>query len=138
MKVEVDYNLNLIYNIRFKNITLYISSAVGTLFSKPSGTLNGLKIDNEANKLILKKFRAIHWDTYENKVIHLKFLFKYSPIISKFIDESELEKIEIVDPTYDNSHMIVIEKNKYYDIRNACRSVNRIFTFDEKNILDFS
>ena len=65
-------------------------------------------------------------------------MFKYSPIISKFIDESELEKIEIVEPTYDNSHMIVIEKNKYYDIRNACRSVNRIFTFDEKNILDFS
>lgn len=138
MKVEVDNNLNLIYNIRFKNITLYISSAVGTLFSKPSGTLNGLKIDNEANKFILKKFKAIHWDTYENKIIHLKFLFKYSPIISKFIDESELEKIEIVEPTYDNSHMIVIEKNKYYDIRNACRSVNRIFTFDEKNILDFS
>ena len=35
--VEVDHNLNLIYNIRFKNITLYINSAVGTLFSKQSG-----------------------------------------------------------------------------------------------------
>ena len=57
MIVEVDHNLNLIYNIRFKNIKLYINSAVGTLFSKPSGSLNGLKIDNEVNKLILKKFQ---------------------------------------------------------------------------------
>ena len=70
MKVEVDHNSNLIYNIRFKNITLYINSAAGTLFSKPSGSLNELKIDNEVNKFVLKKFRAIHWDTYENKVVH--------------------------------------------------------------------
>ena len=137
MRVEVDHNLNLIYNIRFKNIKLYINSAVGTLFSKPSGSLNGLKIDNKVNELILKKFRAIHWDTYENKVIHLKFFFFYSPIVSKFIDESELEEIEIVEPTYDHSHMIVIKHNKYYDAHNAFRSVNRIFTFDDKNILDF-
>ena len=137
MIVEVNHHSNLIYKIRFKNITLYINSAIGTLFSKPSGTLNGLKIDSEVNKFILKKFRAIHWDTYENKIVHLKFLFKYSPIISKFIDESELEKIEIVKPTYDNSHMIVVKKNKYYNVQNACHSVNKIFTFDEKNILDF-
>ena len=38
-------------------------------------------------------------------------MFKYSPIVSKFIDKSELEKIEIVEPTYDNLHMIVIKKN---------------------------
>ena len=37
----------------------------------------------------------------------------------------------------DNAHMIVIKNNKYYDAHNAFRSVNRIFTFDEKNILDF-
>ena len=47
---------------------------------------------------MLKKFKVDRWDSldYNKNLFHIKFLVKYSPILSKFIDVSEFNTIELV------------------------------------------
>ena len=47
---------------------------------------------------LLKKFKAYAWDyiDYNENMLHIKFLVKYSPILSKFIDTSELDTIKFI------------------------------------------
>ena len=46
---------------------------------------------------LLKKFKVDRWDSldYNKDLFHIKFLVKYSPILSKFIDISEFNTIEL-------------------------------------------
>ena len=41
------------------------------------------------------KIKVYNWDSYGKNLAHVKFLAKYSPIFSKFIDDEELDKIEL-------------------------------------------
>ena len=45
----------------------------------------------------MKKFDLYDWDDIGENLLHIKFLVKYSPILSKFIDLSEFNEIEFVD-----------------------------------------
>ena len=45
----------------------------------------------------MKKFDLYDWDDVTENLFHIKFLVKYSPILSKFIDLSEFNEIEFVD-----------------------------------------
>ena len=45
----------------------------------------------------MKKFDLYDWDDISKNLLHIKFLVKYSPILSKFIDLSEFNEIEFVD-----------------------------------------
>ena len=44
----------------------------------------------------LKKFKIYDWDKYNDDLIQIKFLAKYSCILSKLIDLSEFNDIEFI------------------------------------------
>ena len=44
-----------------------------------------------SDEILLNKFNAMNWDVVTDNLIHIKFLIKYSPILSKLIDNDELD-----------------------------------------------
>ena len=52
-------------------------------------------ISKRIGLILLRKFKIFSWDGYNKNLAHVKFLAKYSPIFSKFIDDEELDKIEL-------------------------------------------
>ena len=85
----------ILYNIHFKKIDVYLNCATGFLLSSD---MKFLSIDNDANDKLLNKFNMCSWDDYTDDLLHIKFLVKYSPILSKFIDLSEFNEIEFCSP----------------------------------------
>ena len=57
---------------------------------------NNLKMSYETNYFLLKKFKIYDWDKYNDDLIQIKFLVKYSCILSKLIDLSEFNNIELI------------------------------------------
>ena len=85
----------ILYNIHFKKIDVYLNCATGFLLSSD---MKFLSIDKDANDKLLNKFNICSWDDYVDDLFHIKFLVKYSPILSKFIDLSEFNEIEFCTP----------------------------------------
>ena len=90
---------DLIYKIVFKKIKISINDESSAFLSNSSD----LKISFLTNLKLLSKFNMCYWDEIGNTNC-LKFLVKYSPIFSKFIDPEELEQVEFeqiekIEPT---------------------------------------
>ena len=90
---------DLIYKIVFKKIKISINDESSAFLSNSSD----LKISFLTNLKLLSKFNMCYWDEPGNTNC-LKFLVKYSPIFSKFIEPEELEQvdfgqIEKIEPT---------------------------------------
>ena len=83
--------------IQFKNIKIAIDRNACVFISNIDKN-NGIKIHNSIGEKLLKKFKVYDWDLidYNENLFHIKFLVKYSPILSKFIDTSEFDTIEFV------------------------------------------
>ena len=90
---------DLIYKIVFKKIKISINDESSAFLSNSSD----LKISFLTNLKLLSKFNMCYWDEIGNTNC-LKFLVKYSPIFSKFIEPEELEQVEFeqiekIEPT---------------------------------------
>ena len=90
---------DLIYEIVFKKIKISINDESSAFLSNSSD----LKISFLTNLKLLSKFNMCYWDEPGNTNC-LKFLVKYSPIFSKFIEPEELEQVEFeqikkIEPT---------------------------------------
>ena len=48
----------------------------------------------------MKKFKINNFDSFTKNLVHIKFLVKYSPILSKFINFEEFNSIEIQRKDY--------------------------------------
>ena len=48
----------------------------------------------------MKKFKINNFDSLTKNLVHIKFLVKYSPILSKFINFEEFNSIEIQKKDY--------------------------------------
>ena len=83
--------------IQFKNIKIALDMDV-YMFLGNIDKNNNIKVHKYVRKKLLKKFKAHAWDSldYNKNLFHIKFLVKYSPILSKFIDVSEFNTIEFV------------------------------------------
>ena len=83
--------------IQFKNIKIALDMDVYAFFGNIDKN-NNIKVHKYVRKKLLKKFKAHAWDSfdYNKNLFHIKFLVKYSPILSKFIDVSEFNTIEFV------------------------------------------
>ena len=83
--------------IQFKNIKIAIDKNTCVFISNIDKN-NGIKIHKSIGEKLLKKFKVDRWDSldYNKNLFHIKFLVKYSPILSKFIDTSEFDTIEFV------------------------------------------
>ena len=88
-------NGRTIYSIRFKKFKFYVNYDSNTFLGNINIKSKYIKISNETDNRLLKKFKISNVDEYTENLCYIKFLIKYSPILSKLIDNDELESIEI-------------------------------------------
>ena len=88
-------NGRTIYSIRFKKFKFYVNYDSNTFLGNINIKSKYIKISREADHNLLKKFKISNTDEYTENLCYIKFLIKYSPILSKLIDNDELESIEI-------------------------------------------
>ena len=75
--------------IKFKKITLYIDGESSIFLGNIKANEIGIYLLSD--EILLNKFNTMYWNTVTNNLIHIKFLIKYSPILSKLIDNDELD-----------------------------------------------
>ena len=83
--------------IQFKNIKIALDMDVYVFLGNINKN-NNIKVHKYVRKKLLKKFKVDRWDSldYNKNLFHIKFLVKYSPILSKFIDTSEFDTIKFI------------------------------------------
>ena len=90
----VYFNRDFIYYVEFKRIKFLIDNNIYIFL----GNLKNNCIeysDSHVNFKLLNKFKLNFWDEDSSKMVpHIKFLVKYSPILSKLINEEEFENVE--------------------------------------------
>ena len=90
----VYYSRYFIYYVEFKRIKFLIDNNMYVFL----GNLKNNCIeysDSHINFKLLNKFKLNFWDEDSSKMVpHIKFLVKYSPILSKLINEEEFENVE--------------------------------------------
>ena len=91
------YN-DLIYFIQFKNIKLAIDFDTYVFLGEIKD--NCIELNLNIKRFLLKKFKASKFDSFTENLVHIKFLVKYSPILSKFINFEEFNSIEIQEKDY--------------------------------------
>ena len=116
MKLHVAYDGTINF-IQFKNIKIALDGNV-CIFLSNIDKNNNIKIYKSIREKLLRKFKVYDWDSldYNENMLHIKFLVKYSPILSKFIDTSEFDTIEFVpfsDQVVDNWNNISYIKFNY-------------------------
>ena len=83
-----------IYLIKLNKITIYIDNEVFAFLGKK--TNEKIKIKTDTDLILRYKFKISHWDDC-NDLSHIKFLIKYSSILSNFAIEEDFENVSIVD-----------------------------------------
>ena len=91
------YN-DLIYFIRFKNIKLAIDFDTCIFLGEIKN--NCIELNANTKRFLLKKFKINNFDSFTKDLVHIKFLVKYSPILSKFINFEEFNNIKIQRKDY--------------------------------------
>ena len=97
----------MIHIIKFKKITLYIDGESSIFLGNIKANEIGIYLPSD--EILLNKFNTMYWNTVADNLIHIKFLIKYSPILSKLIDNDELD-FKIVEMTSDDKFL----NQKYY------------------------
>ena len=116
MKLYITEDRTIIF-IQFKNIKIALGRNI-CIFLSNIDKNNNIKIYKSIREKLLRKFKVYSWDSldYNENMLHIKFLVKYSPILSKFIDTSEFDTIEFVpfsDQVVDNWNNISYIKFNY-------------------------
>ena len=85
---------DFIYYAEFKRIKFLIDNNMYVFLGNLKN--NCIEYSNaHINFKLLNKFKLNFWDENSNKmVLHIKFLVKYSSILSKLINEEEFENVE--------------------------------------------
>ena len=101
MKLHVTDDVTIDF-IQFKNIKIAIDRNI-CVFISGINKDNNIKVHKYVRKKLLQKFKAYAWDfiNHDENILHIKFLVKYSPILSKFVDLTEFDTIEFT-PSSDN------------------------------------
>ena len=82
-----------IYLVKLNKITIYIDNEIFTFLGKK--TNEKIKIKTDTDFMLRNKFRISSWDEY-NDLSHIKFLIRYSSILSNFAVEEDFENVSIV------------------------------------------
>ena len=93
--MKIIKNHDLMYDIIFKNVKIHTDENL-CVFLSSIDSENNLKMSYETNYFLLKKFKINDWDMYNDDLIQIKFLVKYSCILSKLVDLSEFNDIELI------------------------------------------
>ena len=109
---------DMIYRLYFKKFNIYVDSGVSVFFDKKTEILS---INKKTDTMLLEKFHVEYWDDYNEKLDHIKFLIKYSPILSRFVDDSELNDIKLInneedkDFIWDPHNYLKINDKRFFD-----------------------
>ena len=110
----VYFNRDFIYYVEFKRIKFLIDNNMYVFL----GNLKNNCIEyNRAhtNFKLLNKFKLNFWDEDSSKMVpHIKFLVKYSPILSKLINEEEFENVEFKEFDMRLIYESTFEYGSYY------------------------
>ncbi len=82
-----------IYLVKLNKITIYIDNEVFTFLGEK--TNEKIKIKTDTDFMLRNKFRIYSWDEY-NDLSQIKFLIRYSSILSDFVTEEDFENVSIV------------------------------------------
>ena len=83
-----------IYLVKLNKITIYIDNEVFTFLGKKIN--KEIKIKTDTDFMLRNKFKISCWDEY-NDLSQIKFLIRYSSILSNFAVEEDFENVSIVD-----------------------------------------
>ena len=83
-----------IYLVKLNKITIYIDNEVFTFLGEK--TDEEIEIKTDTDFMLRHKFKISHWDDC-NDLSHIKFLIRYSSILSNFSIEEDFENVSIVD-----------------------------------------
>ena len=89
---------DLIYFIRFKNIKLAMDFDICVFLGEIED--GHIQLNENIKRFLLKKFKINNFDSFTKNLVHIKFLAKYSPILSKFINFEEFNNIKIQRKDY--------------------------------------
>ena len=81
--------------IKFKKITLYVDGESSIFLGNIKANEIGIYLPSD--EILLNKFNTMYWNVVTDNLIHIKFLIKCSPILSKLIDNDELDDFEMVE-----------------------------------------
>ena len=124
--------------IQFKNIKIALDMDV-YIFLGNIDKNNNIKVHKYIRKKLLKKFKVDRWDSldYNKNLFHIKFLVKYSPILSKFIDTSEFDTIEFVpssDQIADNwrnvSYINLNDGKEFFNVYDASHTEQDVISLE--------
>lgn len=122
---------NLIFNVRFKNSIVSISNA-SNIFLSDIG--DSLRLNEKLNKILISKFNTYGVDCCKNGILHIKFLVKYSPILSKIVDTSEFDSIEYHDNFFHMNGYFLKINNRFFFKTNKMyfdENLNMVLPIDE-------
>ena len=120
MKLHVTDDVTIDF-IQFKNIKIAIDRNI-CVFISGINKDNNIKVHKYVRKKLLQKFKAYAWDFIgcDKNILHIKFLVKYSPILSKFVDLTEFDKIEFCNPEFKLvRYYIYCNKREYFSVFNT-------------------
>ena len=110
----VYFNRDFIYYVEFKRIKFLIDNNMYVFL----GNLKNNCIeysDSHINFKLLNKFKLNFWDEDSSKMVpHIKFLVKYSSILSKLINEEEFNDVEFKEFDMKLIYESVFEYGSYY------------------------
>ena len=88
-----------IYFVQFKNIKLAIDFDTCVFLGEIKD--GRIELNLNTKRFLLKKFKISKFYSFTKNLVHIKFLAKYSPIFSKFIDDEEFNNIKIQEKDYE-------------------------------------
>ena len=123
------YKIGVIINIiKFKKITLYIDCESSIFLGNIKTNEIGIYLPSD--EILLNKFNAMNWDVVTDNLIHIKFLIKYSPILSKLIDNDELDFKMVEMPSDDK----FLNQEYYIKFNNTDKKFFKINSSDYKKV----
>ena len=114
--------------IQINNIKVTIDSEICLFFSEPKSFKNKLEFNRNISDLLLIKFGVPFWaSALDEKFVAIKFLFTYSPILSKLMKYDNISDVKIIDneKDYPNDYYITTENISFFDRYNINRFRNR-------------
>ena len=118
--------------IKFKKITLYIDGESSIFLGNIKA--NEIGIYSPSDEILLNKFNAMNWDVATDNLIHIKFLIKYSPILSKLIDNDELDFKMVEMPSDDK----FLNQKHYIKFNETDKKFFKINSSDYKKVNDIN
>ena len=114
--------------VQINNIKVTIDSEICLFFSEPKSFKNKLEFNRNISDLLLIKFGVPFWaSALDEKFVAIKFLFTYSPILSKLMKYDNISDVKIIDneKDYPNDYYITMEGISFFDRCNINQFCNR-------------